>query len=106
MLESFCAFSKRGSIVSNTYVSILSLRSAALKISLFALALVAPLLPATAWAQFTGGPISFTTSDSTAQSSSVTVSGATGTVKTVVVELDGVKSDGVCNAQGPFVITA
>ncbi|MGD0735485.1 MAG: putative Ig domain-containing protein, partial [Terracidiphilus sp.] len=100
--------------------SILSLRSAGHKFSLLALALVTLLLPAMGRAQgtcsntgsgastvttCTGGPaISFTTSDSSAQSSSITLPSSAvpsgGLVKTVVVSLQGVKSDGVCNPQG------
>jgi len=81
-----------------------SLRPVCLKLALAILGLLPLLLPAVAQAQstFTGGGMSFTTSDRSAVSSTATVSGATGTVKTVSVELDGVKSDGVCNVQGNF----
>ncbi len=51
---------------------------------------------------FTGGGMSFTTSDTAAVTSTISVSGASGTVKAVSVELDGVKSAGTCTADGSF----
>ncbi|MGA2848437.1 MAG: Ig-like domain-containing protein [Terracidiphilus sp.] len=60
----------------------------------------ASVLPITVSAQsiFSGGAASVTTTS--AATSTITVTGATGTVKTVSVELDGVKSDGSCNPDG------
>jgi len=77
-------------------LSAMPLRFARLNFSLFVLALATMLLPGTGRAQTIspGGAISFTASDSSAQSSTVTVSGAPGPVATVKVELDGVRSDG------------
>jgi hypothetical protein len=79
--------------------SALSPRSIRSKSSLFVLAMAVLLLPATARAQTitAGGTIKFTASDSTAQSSTVTVSGAPGPVSTVQVTLHGVHSNGTGN---------
>jgi hypothetical protein len=81
-------------------LSAMQMRFAGLKFSLVLLPLVSLLLPATVSAQstFSGGAASVTTS--AVATSTVDVTGATGTVKTVSVELDGVKSDGLCNAMG------
>ena len=76
-------------------VSLLPQRLARVKFSLFVLALVTLLLPATARAQTAnGGAISNTAGDYSTHSSTATISGATGPVATVVVELKGVTSDG------------
>jgi ribosomal protein S11 len=76
--------------------SAMPLRFARWTFSLLVLALAA-LLPSTAQAQstFTGPAASFTASSpSSGVASTLSVTGATGTVATVKVELDGVKSDG------------
>jgi hypothetical protein len=82
-------------------LSVLPLRLTRVTFSLLVLALAALLLPATARAQTitAGGAITFTTSDSTAQSSTVSVSGAPGPVATVKVTLSGVHSNGSGNDQ-------
>ncbi|MGD0548680.1 MAG: Ig-like domain repeat protein [Terracidiphilus sp.] len=76
-------------------------RFALLKSSLFVLGLITLLLPASMRAQTitAGGPINFTASDSLPQSSTVTVSNAPGPVKTVVVTLHGVTSNGTGDYQ-------
>jgi hypothetical protein len=87
-------------------LSAMPLRFARWTFSLLVFALIALLLPATARAQTTytnTTGASFTAiSPSSGVTSTILVSGAPGTVKTVQVELDGVKSDGQSFANGTY----
>ncbi len=66
--------------------------------------LAALLLPMTAGAQttYSGGAASFTTSDASPVSSTISVTGAPGSVATVEVQLLGVKSDSQEYTTGPY----
>ena len=86
-------------------LSVLPVRLTRVTFSLFVLALASLLLPATARAQttYSGGSASFTTSSpATGATSTITVSGAPGTVSTVEVQLLGVKSTSAEYETGPY----
>jgi len=90
--------------MSSAAAPLLPIRFSCPKFSLFALALVT-LLPATARAQttYSGGGASFTTSSPAAGvTSTISVNGAPGTVKTVEVQLLGVKSTSAEYETGPY----
>jgi uncharacterized repeat protein (TIGR01451 family) len=93
------------SIMSLAALSVLPERLTRVTFSLFVLALAALLPPATARAQttYSGGGAAFTTSSpATGVTSTITVSGAPGTVATVEVQLLGVKSTSAEYTTGPY----